>query len=164
MSSIWVKGSRRYKNFDDYLIPEKDFDKLTPALPLPVSADYQEYITSRMTLLQSRLEEVNAMAAHGVLPDVEISDRGVKVSALDNSVPVQVSPLAELVNAQRKRPLAAFWGDGTTSSSDGQNFRTGSSGRYAGQVNPKYGQEPGRQFYTHISDQDSPFYTCIISH
>lgn len=249
---IWVKGSRRYKNFDDYLIPEKDFDKLTPALPLPVSADYHEYITSRMTLLQSRLEEVNAMAALGELLDVEISDRGVKVSPLDNCVPVQVSPLAELVysmlprpkiteildevnswttftrhfshikndttrpdtrpllttiladginlgltkmaeacpgstksslediqawyirdetysaalaelvNAQGKRPLAAFWGDGTTSSSDGQNFRTGSSGRYAGQVNPKYGQEPGRQFYTHISDQYSPFYTCII--
>ncbi|EPS3522545.1 hypothetical protein ACVEAC_005317, partial [Escherichia coli] len=36
---IWVKGSRRYKNFDDYLIPEKDFDKFSPALPLPVSAD-----------------------------------------------------------------------------------------------------------------------------
>ncbi|PHM66587.1 transposase [Xenorhabdus sp. KJ12.1] len=71
--------------------------------------------------------------------------------------------LAELVNAQGKRPLAAFWGDGTTSSSDGQNFRTSSSGRYAGQVNPKYGQEPGRQFYTHISDQYSSFYTCIIS-
>lgn len=43
---IWVKGSRRYKNFDDYLKPEKDFDKFTPALPLPVSADYHEYITS----------------------------------------------------------------------------------------------------------------------
>ncbi len=233
---IWVKGSRRYKNFDDYLIPEKDFDKLTPALPLPVSADYHEYITSRKTLLQSRLEEVNAMAALGELPDVEISDRGVKVSPLDNCVPVQVSPLAELVysmlprpkiteildevnswtaftrhfshiknditrpdtrlllttiladginlgltkmaeacpgstksslediqawyirdetysaalaelvNAQGKRPLAAFWGDGTTSSSDGQNFRTGSSGRYAGQVNPKYGQEPDVSF------------------
>lgn len=239
---IWVKGSRRYKNFDDYLIPEKDFDKLTPALPLPVSADYHEYITSRMTLLQSRLEEVNAMAALGELPDVEISDKGVKVSPLAELVysmlprpkiteildevnswttftrhfshiknditrpdtrlllttiladginlgltkmaeacpgstkssleDIQAwyirdetysAALAELVNAQGKRPLAAFWGDGTTSSSDGQNFRTGSSGRYAGQVNPKYGQEPGRQFCTHISDQYSPFYTCIIS-
>lgn len=250
---IWVKGSRRYKNFDDYLIPEKDFAKLTSALPLPVSADYQECITSRITLLQSKLEDVNAMAARGELPDVEISDKGAKVSPLDNSVPVQVSPLAELVysmlprpkiteildevnswtgftrhfshiknaiarpdtrlllttiladginlgltkmaeacpgstksslediqawyirdetysaalaelvNTQGKRPLAAFWGDGTTSSSDGQNFRTGSTGRYAGQVNPKYGQEPGLQFYTHISDQYSPFYTCIIS-
>lgn len=69
----------------------------------------------------------------------------------------------KLVNAQGKRPLAAYWGDGITSSSDGQNFRTCSSGRYAGQVNPKYGQELGRQFYTHISDQYSPFYTSIIS-
>ena len=77
---IWVNGSRRYKNFDDYLIPGKDFDKLIPALPLPVSADYHDYITSRMTLLQSRLEEVNTMAALGEMPDVEISDRGVKVS------------------------------------------------------------------------------------
>ncbi len=101
---IWVKGSRRYKNLDDYLIPEKDFDKLTPALPLPVSADYHEYITSRMTLLQSRLEEVNAMAALGELPDVEISDRGVKVSPLDNCVPAQVSPLAELVYSMLPRP------------------------------------------------------------
>lgn len=59
----WVKGSRRYKNFDDYLIPEKDFDKLTPVLPMPASADYHEYITGRMILLQSRLEDVNTMAA-----------------------------------------------------------------------------------------------------
>ena len=25
---IWVKGSRRYQNFDDYLIPSADFEKL----------------------------------------------------------------------------------------------------------------------------------------
>lgn len=71
--------------------------------------------------------------------------------------------LAELVNAQKKSPLAAFWGDGTTSSSDGQNFRVGSHGRYAGQVNLKYGQDPSVQIYTHISDQYSPFYTKVIS-
>lgn len=71
--------------------------------------------------------------------------------------------LAELVNAQKKRPLAAFWGDGTTSSSDGQNFRVGSHGRYAGQVNLKYGQDPSVQIYTHILNQYSPFYTKVIS-
>lgn len=157
------------------------------------------------------------MALAGDLPDVDISDKGVKITPLDNSVPSAASPfgdlvygmlphpkitemldevdgwtdftrhfthlknnhvrpkdrkwllttiladginlgltkmaescpgttksslegiqawyirdetysaaLAELVNAQKKRPLAAFWGDGTTSSSDGQNFRVGS--------------------------------------
>lgn len=35
--------------------------------------------------------------------------------------------LVELVNAQKKQHLAAFWGDGTTTSSDGQNFRGGSA-------------------------------------
>jgi hypothetical protein len=44
------------------------------------------------------------MAALGELPDVEISDKGVKVSPLDNCVPVQVSPLAELVYSMLPRP------------------------------------------------------------
>ncbi|MGU0043675.1 Tn3 family transposase [Escherichia coli] len=61
------------------------------------------------------------------------------------------------MNAQGKKTSGSILGDGTTSSSDGQNFRTGNSGRYAGQINPKYGQEPECQFYTHISNQYSPF-------
>jgi hypothetical protein len=71
--------------------------------------------------------------------------------------------LAELTNAQFRQPFAAYWGDGTTSSSDGQNFRAGGRGQFAGQVNLKYGQEPGVQFYTHISDQYAPFHIKVIS-
>ena len=37
--------------------------------------------------------------------------------------------LAELVNAQGKSPLAAFWGDGTTSSSDEQAAQAATQGR-----------------------------------
>ena len=71
--------------------------------------------------------------------------------------------LAELVNAQFRQPFAAYWGAGTTSSSEAQNFKTGGRGQFAGQVNPKYGQEPGMQFYTHISDQYAPFHTKVIN-
>jgi len=71
--------------------------------------------------------------------------------------------LAELVNAQFRQPFAAWWGDGTTSSSDGQNFKAGGLGQFAGQVNLKYGQEPGVQFYTHISDQYTPFHIKVIN-
>ena len=39
-----------------------------------------------MTLLASRLEEVNAMVLAGELPDVDISDRGVKITPLENGV------------------------------------------------------------------------------
>lgn len=60
--------------------------------------------------------------------------------------------LAELVDAQSNHAFADNWGDGSTSSSDGQRFRAGGKAESSGHVNPKYGSEPGRLFYTHISD------------
>jgi TnpA family transposase len=71
--------------------------------------------------------------------------------------------LAELTNAQLKNPFAKHWGNGTTSSSDAQYFRTGDVAQGKGQVNPKYGFDPGRQLYTHVSDQYSPFSGKIIN-
>jgi TnpA family transposase len=72
------------------------------------------------------------------------------------------SALAELVNAQGRQPFAAWWGDGTTSSSDGQRFRAGGRGEAAGQVNARYGSDAGVLFYTHVSDQYAPFHTQVI--
>ncbi|WP_034388955.1 Tn3 family transposase [Deinococcus sp. YIM 77859] len=71
--------------------------------------------------------------------------------------------LAELVNFQSKLPLAALWGDSTTSSSDGQRFPTGGRGKSFGHLNAKYGREPGVLFYTHVSDQYAPFHTKVIT-
>jgi TnpA family transposase len=71
--------------------------------------------------------------------------------------------LAELVNAQFKQPFAAYWGEGTTSSSDGQRFRAGGRGEASGQINARYGSEPGVLFYTHLSDQYAPFHTQVIN-
>jgi TnpA family transposase len=71
--------------------------------------------------------------------------------------------LAELVNAQFRQTFAAHWGDGTTSSSDGQRFRTGGRAQSTGHINPKYGSEPGKTFYTHISDQYAPYHTKLIN-
>lgn len=71
--------------------------------------------------------------------------------------------LAELVDFHHKHPFAANWGDGTTSSSDGQRFKAGSRSGPTAQVNAKYGQDPGVTFYTHISDQYSPYHIKVIS-
>ena len=71
--------------------------------------------------------------------------------------------LGELTNAQLKHPFATNWGDGKTSSSDGQRFRAGSKAQSTGHINPKYGSEPGRLFYTHISDQYSPFSAKLVN-
>ena len=71
--------------------------------------------------------------------------------------------LAKLVNAQFGQPFADNWGNGTTSSSDGQRFKAGGKAESTGHINPKYGGEPGRMFYTHISDQYAPFSSKVIN-
>lgn len=43
--------------------------------------------------------------------------------------------LAEMVNEQYRHPFAENWGDGTTSSSDGQRFRAGGHGEAVGHIN-----------------------------
>ena len=71
--------------------------------------------------------------------------------------------LATLINAHHALPLAAAWGAGTTSSSDGQYFRAGRRGSGHSSINAKYGTDPGVLFYTHVSDQYGPFRSKVIS-
>lgn len=71
--------------------------------------------------------------------------------------------LAEVINYHHQLPFAAYWGDGTTSSSDGQRFKVGGRSEATSQVNLRYGIEPGVTFYTHISDQYGPYRVKVIS-
>lgn len=71
--------------------------------------------------------------------------------------------LAELVNSQHQQPLARVWGEGNTSSSDGQRYRAGGRGEPAGQMNLKYGTDPSVMLYTHISDRYAPFHSRVIN-
>lgn len=73
------------------------------------------------------------------------------------------SALAGIINIQSAHPFSFYWGEGKTSSSDGQRFATGSYAQRTGNINPKYGSSPGVQFYTHISDQYAPFHTKVIN-
>jgi len=71
--------------------------------------------------------------------------------------------LAKLIDAHHQLPIAAIWGAGDTSSSDGQFFRSGKRGNIAGDVNARYGVDPGFTFYTHVSDQHGPYHATVIS-
>jgi TnpA family transposase len=71
--------------------------------------------------------------------------------------------LACLVDAIHAQPVTKIWGDGDTSSSDGQFFRAGGHGEARADYNAKYGSEPGVKFYTHVSDRYAPFHTKVIA-
>jgi len=74
-----------------------------------------------------------------------------------------MAALARIIDTHRALPLAAVWGDGRTSSSDGQFYRAGGRGEAIGDVNAHHGNEPGIAFYTHVSDQYGPFHTKVIA-
>ncbi len=71
--------------------------------------------------------------------------------------------LAVLVEAQQTQPLAAHFGTGTASSSDGQHFPTEGPGEAVGATNARYGRDPAVLLYTHISDRYAPFHTKVIA-
>ncbi len=71
--------------------------------------------------------------------------------------------LACLIDAIHTQPFTKVWGDGDTSSSDGQFFKAGGYGEARADYNAKYGSEPGVKFYTHVSDRYAPFHTKVIA-
>jgi len=73
------------------------------------------------------------------------------------------SARAAIINAHHHHPMASLWGDGTASSSDGQYFRSGGRAGPSGDVNAKYGIDPGVSLYTHVSDQYGPFHTRALT-
>lgn len=69
---------------------------------------------------------------------------------------------ATLVNYHHKLFLSAFWGDGSTSSSDGMRVQVSVSSLHA-DSNPHYGMDKGATIYRFVSDQFSTFYTKVIN-
>lgn len=67
-----------------------------------------------------------------------------------------------LVNYHHKLSLPSYWGDGTTSSSDGMRLQIGVSALHA-DANPHYGTGKGATIYRFVSDQFSTFYTKVIN-
>jgi hypothetical protein len=67
-----------------------------------------------------------------------------------------------LVNYHHKLFLSAFWGDGSTSSSDGMRVQVGVSSLHA-DANHHYGTGKGATMYRFVNDQFSTFYTKVIN-
>lgn len=69
---------------------------------------------------------------------------------------------AVLVNFHHRLTLPSYWGDGTTSSSDGMRVQIGVAALHA-DANPHYGTGKGATIYRFVSDQFSSFYTKVIN-
>ncbi|MBS1213130.1 MAG: transposase [Proteobacteria bacterium] len=85
---LWVVGSRQFKDFDGYLLPQPLYEEIrTKGLPLPVEPDGKRYLAERVARLQAELKQVNGLAERGELPDVVIKDGHLKITPLAKAVP-----------------------------------------------------------------------------
>lgn len=249
-----MKGSRRYRSFEDHLMSPEAIDHLRAQGPLPlaIDTDVDQFLAQRRTLLDRRLAEIDAKAGDDALVDATIVKNVLKFSAITKAGPPEAEALNErlygmiprvritdllaevdgwtgftecfthlrtgetaddqrllmtavladglnlgltrmaeacrgtslgrlawtadwhlreetfgralsrLVDHQHRQPLAARFGSGRVSTSDGQFFPVAGSGRGVGTINGHYGPEPGTKFYTHISDRFAPFHTKVI--
>ena len=73
------------------------------------------------------------------------------------------SAFSELVNFHSHLPLAALWGGGTLSSSDGQRFPVAVKTRNAVSIPRYFGYGRGLTYYTWTSDQYSQYGTKVVS-
>jgi len=60
-----------------------------------VNTELETYLGERISLLNQLLETVNRMAENDELPDVSISNDGLKISPLTNSVPKEADHLMQ---------------------------------------------------------------------
>ena len=119
-----------------------DTVRLTPALLAAILGDATNLGARRM-----------ADASAG------ISERQITWARLFHIRPeTYKAALAAIINAHLAHPFAKLWGNGTTSSSDGQFFRAGGRGAKRGDVNAHYSGDPGSKFYTWVSDQHGHFH------
>lgn len=67
---IWVRGSRRYKNFDDYLMPGGDFEKLlnNNQLNLPVETECGAYLKASLTRWPPAWRKLTQWLPPGIFP------------------------------------------------------------------------------------------------
>jgi len=252
---VWVAGSRQYRAFDEYLLPQPEWHELREAGPVPVAIETtcSAYLEQRRDEVDQAMTKVASLLANDQLPDVRLRNGRLTITPLRTTVPpeadelgrrayellrwvritdllvevdemtgmsrhfthlqtgepvedpralytvllaeatnlglakmAQACPeytyrqlawiadwyvrdetcrqgLASIINAQHRHPFAAYWGDGTTSSSDAQQFPVGGRSASIGQVNLHYGPAPGVKLYTHLSDQYGPYHTTTIS-
>ncbi len=92
---LYVVGSSKLQNLEDYLLPTMVFRSMRSAdcLDLDVPTSVDEYLSDRLKLLQEALEDTNRLAGADELPDARINDKGLKISLLEDDTPLEVKLL-----------------------------------------------------------------------
>jgi TnpA family transposase len=96
---IWAAGSRRYKAFEEYLMPQGQWQwlKQTGETEVEVPADFATYMAERKEALHQELTKVEKLMAEEKLPDVRQVKGKLVIPPLAKVIPDEVEPLTRQV-------------------------------------------------------------------
>ena len=81
---VWVEGSRAFRAFDDFLLPPDMFAtrRRDGELGLAVADRFEDWRDEKTKFLETRLREVDALAAAGELPEATLTAEGLSISPI----------------------------------------------------------------------------------
>ncbi|MDP9424736.1 MAG: Tn3 family transposase [Actinomycetota bacterium] len=96
---VWVPGSRRYRDLDDYLIPKGDFEGMLGdgGPPVAVHTDFASYLGERKEKLHGALAEAGRLVRRGELEGVSLDGGRLKISRPKKDEPEGMETLTRLV-------------------------------------------------------------------
>ncbi|MCM8537232.1 MAG: Tn3 family transposase, partial [Lentisphaeraceae bacterium] len=99
---IWVTGSLNYQDFERYLLSKSLFKELAQNhdLPLSIAVNYDEYIESRLNLLNTSFDEANSCFKNKSSEDVLIKNGRLSIKPYQgNTIPDEAkSIIREIYN------------------------------------------------------------------
>jgi TnpA family transposase len=103
---VWVRGSRRYRNFEDYLLPKPTFVALRAGGPLPVGVkeDVERHLSARRDAFAATMEDVAVLAKAGQLPDAVLDETGLRITPLKAETPPEAQRAAQDAYGMLPRP------------------------------------------------------------
>jgi hypothetical protein len=99
---LWVVGSRRYKDFEEYLLPAEVYRAIKLS-GLAVDVDCTAYLQERTKQLDTEFLRVDRLAKAGELPEASIVDGVLKIIPPDDQEPEQLEQLTRQAYAMLPR-------------------------------------------------------------
>jgi TnpA family transposase len=86
---VWVSGSNKFKDFEDYLLPRDAWEQMHAAgePPVAVEPDVEKYLEQRSARLHEELAKVSRLLGRGKLPGVRLEHGELKLSRLKKEEP-----------------------------------------------------------------------------